>query len=60
MSTNTEKLACVERELKMRKKVYPRWVGAGKMTMEQARREIELMQEIVADYAKAAKGEQLL
>lgn len=60
MFTNTEKLACVERELKLRKSVYPRWVGKGKMTIEQARREIELMQGIVADYAEAAKGERLL
>jgi hypothetical protein len=62
MFTNTEKLACVERELKMRKKVYRRWVGTGRMSVEQAKREIELMEAIVADYTAAAvaKGEQLL
>ena len=48
--TAADKLKCVERELKMRYRVYARWVDKGKMTQKQADREIELMEEIAADY----------
>lgn len=34
--TEADKLACVERELRMRKQVYPRWVAAGRMKQEKA------------------------
>jgi hypothetical protein len=30
--TAADKLACAERELKMRKRVYPRWVAEGRMS----------------------------
>lgn len=56
----TEKLACAERELKMRERVYPRWVANGKMTQAKADAEIAIMREIVADYARLAEGERLL
>jgi len=48
--TALEKLRCAERELRMRNKVYPRWVADGRMTDLQAKREIELMEDIAADY----------
>ena len=49
--TDLEKFVCVERELKMRRQVYPRWVQIGKMTQSQADRELDLMAAIAADYA---------
>lgn len=48
--TEAEKQACLERELAMRRRVYPRLVAQRRMTREQADREIALMKEIVTDY----------
>jgi hypothetical protein len=48
--TDEEKYLCAVRELKMRRKVYPRWVQIHRMTQEQADREIELMEAIMKDY----------
>ncbi|MBP6444807.1 MAG: hypothetical protein KA267_12340 [Gemmatimonadales bacterium] len=48
--TEDEKRQCAERELAMRKRVYPRWVSAGKMTQAAADREIAAMEAIAKDY----------
>lgn len=48
--THEEKRACLEREIKMRRRVYPRWVQSGKMTQAQSDREIAVMEAILADY----------
>lgn len=58
--TTADKLACAERELKMRTRVYARWVDENKMSAGKAAHEIACMQEIVKDYQKAADGERLL
>lgn len=58
--TTADKLACAERELKMRNNVYPRWVEAGKMSLGKATHEIEAMKAIVADYKKAVERDRLL
>ncbi len=58
--TAAEKLACAERELKMRKHVYPRWVDQYKMSAGKAAHEIACMEAIVADYKAAAEKERLL
>ena len=55
--TNREKLRCIERELKYRNHVYPRHVGAGKMTQLQADREIFVMEDIAADYTALIRAE---
>lgn len=45
-----------QREVAMRRRVYPRWVEAGRMNQANADRQIEVMQEIATDYeALAAK-----
>ena len=49
-----DKLACARRELRMRRKVYPRRVANRKMSQEQADREIALMEAIVADYDRSS------
>ena len=36
-------IECVERELKMRRRVYPRWVDDGKMSQAKADQEIARM-----------------
>lgn len=38
-----DQIACVKREVAMRRKVYPRWVAAGKMTQAKADTEISCM-----------------
>jgi vacuolar-type H+-ATPase subunit C/Vma6 len=51
----TEQLACVEREIAMRKRVYPRWIEAGKMTKAKADAEIRTM-EAVAETLRGLTG----
>jgi len=50
--TDTEKREAAEREAKMRRKVYPRWVEQKKMSLAQADKQIALMDEIADDYRK--------
>lgn len=42
-----EQILCLEREIAMRTKVYPRWVESKKMTEAKANREIEVMKAAV-------------
>lgn len=46
--TLSEQIACVQRELSYRDRVYGRLVFAGKMTRARADREIELMRAVLA------------
>lgn len=39
-------LACVDRELKMRRQVYPRWVASGKLTQAAADAEVLKMRAV--------------
>lgn len=39
-------IKCVERELALRKLMYPKWVMSGRMKQEEANREINTMQAI--------------
>jgi hypothetical protein len=55
MISVADKLKCIERELGLRKRAYPRFVVQGKMTAEKAEREIAIMAEIAADYETLAK-----
>jgi hypothetical protein len=58
--TAEQKRACAERELKMRERVYPRWIADRRMTQAKADEEIALMRAIMADYADMTAGERLL
>ena len=51
-----ELAACAEREVRMRRRVYPRWVELGRMREDEAQRELEMMEEIAAKLA--AESEQ--
>lgn len=44
--TITEQLACVERELRLRRRVYGRWVQQNKLTAAKADQELEAMQAV--------------
>jgi hypothetical protein len=59
---HTEQLACAQRELAMRKRVFPRWVQQEKMTQEKmtqekADHEIACMEAIVATLKPLASQE---
>lgn len=58
--TASSKLACVERELRYRRRVYERRVADGKMTPNAARQEIAVMESIAEDYRALAQKERLL
>lgn len=58
--TAADKQAAAEREAKMRRRVYPRWIAEGRMTQTMADRGIAIMDAIAADYAEKARGERLL
>lgn len=57
MVATKEKIKEIERELKMRKKVFPRWVLQGRIKQEAADKRIKIMEEIVKDYQEKAKEE---
>ena len=48
--TNEEKIACLQREIDMRIRVYGRYMAEGKMSKSKAEREIEIMKAILFDY----------
>jgi hypothetical protein len=58
--TAADKLACAEREIKQRERVYERLIQRGDMSVEKARRELALMRAIAEDYRAQAEGERLL
>lgn len=57
--TDKDKLACIEREIAMRERVYPRWIKDGRMKREDAEREIACMRAIADDMREppAREGE---
>lgn len=50
--TREMKRAAAEREVKLRERVYPRFIEQKKMTQAQADRELGAMRAIASDYAK--------
>jgi hypothetical protein len=50
-------IACVRREVSMRKRVYPRWVQNAKMTQDEADRQIETMEAVQATLEKLQADE---
>lgn len=58
--TNEQLRACAEREAKMRRRVYPRWVEQKRMTQQKADDETAMMEAIEHHFAELAKGERLL
>ena len=41
-----EQIKCVEREIAMRERAYPRWVSQGKITQAKADQEINTMKKV--------------
>lgn len=46
MSSREEMLACVEREIKMRERVYPEWTKLGRMSEKKAAHELATMRAV--------------
>lgn len=55
-----EQVACIEREIAMRKRVYPRWVESGKMTQAKATAEMRAMLAVLDTLRELAKSDLLL
>lgn len=58
--TATEKLEAVRRELNWRNKVYPRRVAEFRMTPQEAKFQIAVMEAIAEDYERLAQSERLI
>lgn len=58
--TDTEKYQALVRELKMRQQSYPRRIQQRLMSQGEAKFQIAIMEEIVADYAAKIAKERLL
>jgi hypothetical protein len=52
-----EQILCVEREIRMRQKVYSGFVSRGKMKLDRAEREIEVMQAVLATLRRLQEHE---
>lgn len=55
--TTQEKIKEIQRELNMRKIVFPTWVLQGRIKEDVANKRIKIMEEILADYQEKAKQE---
>ena len=51
-----DQIACVERELKMRRRVYPRWVTQGKLTEAAADLEMTRMEAVLQSLVALKAG----
>jgi hypothetical protein len=60
MTTNREKLDAVERELTLRRRVYPNRVACHRMSQAFADEQIAIFEAIAADYRQLAGAERLL
>lgn len=60
MITAQDKLDAAERELKLRRQVYPNRVATGRMSAEFAASQIAIMAAIADDYRQLAEGERLI
>lgn len=58
--TYGEKRAAAEREVKQRRRVYPRLVESRRMTQQQADRETAIMEAIAEDYRELEQKEERL
>jgi hypothetical protein len=46
MTTRQEMLDCVDREIRLRERVYPRWVALGRLSLAKSRDEIATMKAV--------------
>jgi hypothetical protein len=58
--SNEELKACAERELRLRERVYPRWIEGGRLSQRKADAEIAMMRQIVGVLEERCAGGRLL
>lgn len=58
--TNEQKHECALREVRQRRRVYPRLIEQAKMSPSTANDQILMMEEIAADYGERCKGDRLI
>lgn len=58
--TTQELIACADREIRFRQRVYPRRVADGRMTQAKADHEIACMEQIRDTLAEKEQGERLI
>lgn len=58
--SNTEKLAEIEREIAMRRRVYPAAIAKGSLSLGQASRQIDILREVASDLRLKAAAEEKL
>jgi len=56
--TAREKLEEADREVAMRRRVYPKQIARGDLSLAKANRQIEIMRAIAQDYHRAAIAEE--
>lgn len=54
--TIDDQIACVEREIALRRRVYPRWIANKRMTERTARYEIDVMTEVLNTLKEVKRG----
>ena len=47
-----DQIQCVQREIAMRERVYPKWVSSGRMTERKADHELQCMRAVLATLIK--------
>jgi len=60
MITIEDQIKAVEREIGMRRRVYPNWVASKRMSQEKADKEITAMEAVLETLKKVQKQGQLL
>ena len=60
MITIEDQIKAVEREIGMRRRVYPNWVASKRMSQEKADKEIAAMEAVLETLKKVQKQGQLL
>lgn len=55
--TPEDKLKCVRREIAMRHRVYPGRIVIGRMTRDEANREVKIMEAIATDYERQVSSD---
>lgn len=52
LNTKAELLACIDREIAMRRRLYPQWIAQGKMSKVVSDRELATIQNVRAALAR--------
>lgn len=57
MTTIEQQITCIDREIGMRQRVYPRWVAQKKMSQEASDREIATMTDVLTTLRRVKQVE---